>query len=58
MENLENIYTEDRSLGFATFVYCAVMLVAFVIGLYGLFSLLWLAADSVGHSVQVIGSLN
>ena len=57
MENLENIYTEDRSLGLTTLVYCAVMLVAFVIGLYGLFSLLWIAADSVGRNVQVIGSL-
>ncbi len=57
MENLENIYTEDRSLGFAAFVYCAVMLVAFVIGLYGLFSLLSLAATAVGQNAQVIGSL-
>ena len=58
MENLENLYTEDRSLGFTTFVYCAVMFAAFVIGLYGLFSLLWIAADSIGRNIQVIGSLN
>ena len=57
MENLENLYTEDRSLGLTTLVYCAVMLVAFVIGLYGLVSLLWIAADTVGRNVQVIGSL-
>lgn len=57
MENVENIYAKDRSLGLTTLVYCAVMLVAFIIGLYGLFSLLWLAADSVGRNVQIIGSL-
>lgn len=58
MENLENINMEDRSLGFTTLVYCAVMFTAFVIGLYGLFSLLWLAADSVGRNVQAIGLLH
>jgi hypothetical protein len=54
METVENIYTEDRSLGFTTLVYCAVMLVAFVIGLYGLFSLLSLAAETVGRNVQLL----
>ena len=58
MENLENIYTEDRSLGFTTLVYCAVMLVAFAIGLYGLFSLLSLAASAVAQNVQAISLLN
>lgn len=58
MENLETAQIEDRSLGFATFVYCAVMFAAFIIGLYGLFSLLWLAADSVGRNVQAIGLLH
>jgi len=58
MENLENLYTEDRSLGLTTLIYCAVMLVAFIIGLYGLFSLLWIAADTVGQNVQAISLLN
>jgi hypothetical protein len=33
-----------------------VMLAAFVIGLYGFFSLLWLATSAVGRSAQILGS--
>jgi hypothetical protein len=35
------------SLSLAAIVYYAVMLVAMVIGLYGLFSLFWLASSAV-----------
>ena len=57
MENLDDIYLEKRSLALAAFVYYIVMLTAFVIGLYGLLSLFWLAASSVQNNAQVISSL-
>ena len=57
MENLEDIYSEKRSLALAAFVYYIVMLGAFVIGLYGLLSLFWLAASTVGNNAQIINSL-
>lgn len=57
MENLDNISLEKRSLALAAFVYYIVMLVAFIIGLYGLLSLFWLASDSIYNSAQVISPL-
>lgn len=57
MENAQELYEENRSLAWTALVYYAVMLMAFVIGLYGLFSLIWLAGDSLQQSVQVLGSL-
>ncbi|HKP86878.1 MAG TPA: hypothetical protein VJZ26_12315 [Blastocatellia bacterium] len=57
MENLDDIYLEKRSLALAAFVYYIVMLTAFVIGLYGLLSLFWLAASSAQNNAQVISSL-
>jgi hypothetical protein len=43
METSKNIFREDNGLRFSAAAYYAVMLVAFAIGLYGLFSLFWLA---------------
>ena len=57
MENLDEIYLEKRSLALAAFVYYIVMLVAFIIGLYGFLSLFWLAANTVEHNAQVISML-
>lgn len=57
MENLEDIYLEKRSLALATFVYYIVMLAAFIIGLYGLLSLIWLAANTIDGNAQIIGSM-
>jgi hypothetical protein len=55
MENLEDIYFEKRSLALATFVYYIVMIAAFIIGLYGLLSLISLAATAINGNAQVIG---
>jgi hypothetical protein len=57
MENSEDTRSEELSLRFAAFVYHGVMLAAFVIGLYGLFSLFSLAGAEIQHSVNTIGSL-
>ncbi|MEN3332661.1 MAG: hypothetical protein V7641_2026 [Blastocatellia bacterium] len=57
MENTQELYEENRSLAWTVLIYYAVILVAFVIGLYGLFSLIWLAGDSLAQNVQVPGSL-
>ncbi|MEK6322402.1 MAG: hypothetical protein AABN33_12045 [Acidobacteriota bacterium] len=57
MENSERAKPEDKRLRFVAIAYYAVMLVAFAIGLYGCFSLFWLARSEVEHSVQLIGSL-
>ena len=57
MENTQELYEENRALAWTALVYYAVMLIAFVIGLYGLFSLIWMAGDSLHQNVQMIGSL-
>jgi hypothetical protein len=55
MHEGENTYSDDRSLRAAAVVYTLVMVGAFVIGLYGLFSLFWLATSTVERSLQAIG---
>ncbi|MGA9769259.1 MAG: hypothetical protein WBV94_09480 [Blastocatellia bacterium] len=57
MQNIEDIYLEKRSLAVATVVYYIVMLAAFIIGLYGLLSLIWLATSSLNSTTPVISSL-
>ena len=57
MQKSNSVVSEDTKLLFAAAAYYAVVLAAFVIGLYGFFSLVWLASAEVQHSVQVIGSL-
>jgi hypothetical protein len=57
MENAQELYEENRSLAWTALIYYVVMLIAFVIGLYGLFSLLRLAGDSLAQNVQALGSL-
>jgi len=57
MENTRELYEENRSLAWTALIYYAVMLIAFVIGLYGLFSLIWMAGDSLAQNVKVLGSL-
>jgi hypothetical protein len=57
MENTRELYEENRSLAWTALIYYAVMLIAFVIGLYGLFSLIWMAGDSLAQNVRVLGSL-
>jgi hypothetical protein len=57
MENAQELFEENRSLAWRVLIYYAVMLIAFVIGLYGLLSLIWMAGDSLAQNVQVLGSL-
>lgn len=57
MEISENSSREDSTLRLAAVAYHAVMLAAFVIGLYGLFSLFSLASAEIQHSVHIMGSL-
>lgn len=54
MENSERIYAEDTKLRFAVLAYYAVMLAAFVVGLYGLLSLFSLASAEIQHSVHIM----
>ena len=56
MENLKEKNSEQRQR-FALVAYHTVMLVAFVIGLYGLLSLFSLVSVELQHSVQNVGSL-
>ena len=57
METSKNIFPEDNRLRFSAAAYYAVMLVASAIGLYGLFSLFWLAGAKLQQSVHVVGFL-
>ena len=57
MENAQELYEENRSLAWRVLVYYLVMLIAFVIGLYGLFSLIWMAGDSLAQNVKTLGCL-
>lgn len=57
MEILEDRYRKQSMLRFAAVAYHAVILVAFVIGLYGLLSLFSLASAEIQHSVHIVGSL-
>ncbi len=57
MANSEDTDPDQSMLRFAALAYHAVMLVAFVIGLYGLFSLFSLASAELQQSVHIIGSL-
>ena len=53
METSENSYPEPHRLRFVAVAYHAVMLAAFVIGLYGLFSLFSLASAELQHNVHI-----
>jgi hypothetical protein len=57
MQDTRELIAENRALGWTVLVYYAVMLIAFAIGLYGLFSLIWMAGDSLTHDVQALGLL-
>jgi hypothetical protein len=55
MRNAEKSKAGNVALGVTAAVYYVVMLAAFVIGLYGFFSLFWLAANAVGRNAQILG---
>jgi hypothetical protein len=57
MEKQSDSLAEERVLGFAALFYSAVLLVGFVIGLYGFFSLLWMAGSLVERNSHIAGSL-
>lgn len=57
MEILKENDQEDSKLKFLAFAYHGVMLGAFIVGMYGLVSLLSLATAHLENTVQVIGSL-
>jgi hypothetical protein len=57
MQNTQELYEENRSLAWTALIYYGVLLIAFIIGLYGLFSLIRMAGDSLAHNVQALGSL-
>ena len=58
MENSKDTSTEDSRLRLAAAAYYAVMLVSFVIGLYGLLSLFSLASAELQQSVHIVGPLH
>lgn len=55
MQDTRELLEETRALVWTALVYYAVLLAAFLIGLYGLFSLIWLAGDSLAQNVKMIG---
>jgi len=54
MDNSERIHVADYKLRLAAAAYSVVMLAGFIVGLYGLFSLFFLASAEVQPSVQVL----
>ncbi|MFY9572348.1 MAG: hypothetical protein WAV20_13190 [Blastocatellia bacterium] len=54
MDTSKRAYAVDKKLQFAAIAYYAMMLAAFVIGLYGLFSLFWLASAEIQNSVHIV----
>ena len=57
MDNRNDSLAEERTLGFVALFYSAVLLVGFVIGLYGFFSLLWMAGSLVERNIHIAGSI-
>lgn len=51
MENANKTRQIEKGLQVVAIAYHVVMLAAFVIGLYGFFSLFWLASAEIHHSV-------
>lgn len=49
--------TDDAQLRFAALIYYAVLIAGFVVGLYGLISLLSLATGEVERSAHLLNSL-
>jgi hypothetical protein len=54
MDNSEKTSFEDSRLRLAVIVYYAVMLAVFTVGLYGLFSLFFIASAEIRHNVQLL----
>jgi hypothetical protein len=54
MEDAKGELFEEKSLSLALILYSSILLVAFAIGLYGLFSLLWMAGDALEQSTRAL----
>jgi len=54
MDNSDQTIFEDSKLRLAVIVYYTVMLAVFTVGLYGLFSLFFLASAEIHHNVQLL----
>ena len=54
MKEIEDTYTEEKGLHAAAIFYSVVLLAALFVGLYGLFSLFWLATSAAEHSSQAM----
>ena len=57
MQDTRELLEETRALAWTALIYYAVLLAAFVIGLYGLISLIWLAGDSLAQNVKMVGMI-
>ena len=56
MRDAEKSKVGNMALGVTAALYYVVMLAAFAVGVYGFFSLFWLATSAVGRNAQILGS--
>lgn len=54
MNNSKETSFEDSRLRVAVIIYYAVMLAVFTVGLFGLFSLFFIASAEIQHSVHLL----
>ena len=54
MKEIEDTNIEEKGLHAAAILYSLVLMVALFIGLYGLFSLFWLATSAAERSAQAL----
>ncbi|HJQ71667.1 MAG TPA: hypothetical protein VKA70_22005 [Blastocatellia bacterium] len=57
MDKHNDSLAEERSLGFVAMFYYVVLLAGFAIGLYGFFSLLWMAGSLFERNYHLAGSI-
>jgi hypothetical protein len=57
MNSLDNTHPSPKEFKLVVVLYYAVTLVGFVIGLYGLISLLTLATSEIERNAHILGSL-
>lgn len=57
MKESQEIVLEERALVWATVLYGMLVLTAFLIGLYGLFTLLWLAGNTIERGSYIMSAI-
>ena len=57
MDRRDDSLAEARALGFIAIFYYALLLAGFAVGLYGFFSLLWMAGSLVERNNHIAGPL-